>query len=220
MEHVLEVKNRETTGTKASARVRADGEIPGVLYGKDNENTHFLISERTLQEVLRHHEKLVKVKVEKGKPIDALIHAIQYEPVSGDILHCDLHIIKLDEEIEVSVPLELFGAELAPGASSGGTVEMILHDVTVSCLPNKIPEQITIDASSMEIGDSKTVADIDAGEGVKILTDSEEIVVVVHEPVDIEAETDVEESLKALDEEPTVQKQKDDSAEGESGSEG
>ena len=215
MENVFEVKPRETLGTKAAAKNRSNGDVPGVIYGKENTSTHFLISERMLQEGLRNHEKLVKIQVGKDKPLDALIHGIQYEPVSGDVLHCDLHIVKLDEQIEVSVSLELLGVEISPGAAAGGTVEMVLHELPVSYLPHNIPEQLTIDASKMEVGETKLVSDIETGEGITILTEADSIVAVVHEPVDLEAETDVEESLKGLEAEPTVLTQKEDTDENE-----
>jgi len=216
MEHVLEVVTRETKGSRSSQKSRNEGNIPGVLYGKALENKHFLIEEQKLMEILRHHEKLVSLKIGKDKPVDALIHEVDYEPVSGKVLHLDLHQVKLDEKIEISVPVEMIGSDISPGVVKGGTVDLILHTVTVSCFPNVIPEQLVVDVSEMDIGDSKYVKDLDLIEGIEVVSDAEEVLITMNAPVDIEAETDIEESLKELEEEPTVLKQKEEPEEGES----
>jgi large subunit ribosomal protein L25 len=221
MENVLTGYPREKLGTDASENLRKQEKIPAVLYGKGVENVHFYIEKAELQKALRLHEKLLNIKIGKKEAIPTLIQEIQYEPVGGDMLHIDFHVVKLDEAIEVDVSIETIGSELSPGIQEGGNLEIHLHEITVSCFPDRIPEKMTIDVSGMVIGDSKTVGDLEVIEGVEIISDSEEVILSITQPIDVEAETDIEESLQELEgAEPTVQKQKEPSeAEGEDESE-
>lgn len=210
METVLKGYKRDRRGTKACKKLRKEGKIPAVLYGKDIDTVHMSVDRMEIERLLRQQERLLSLSVGKDKAVPALVQDIQYEPIRGDILHLDFLMVNLDEKIEVDVAVELVGAELTPGVQEGGNLETVLHDVSVLCLPDQIPEALTLDVSKMNIGDTKTVADLELPEGIEVNTEADEIVAAVHEPVDVEAATDIEESLQEIETaEPTVQKQKE-----------
>jgi len=210
MDTVLKGYERKETGTRASQKLRNEEKIPAVLYGKDTKNTNFYIEKQEVEKLLRRQERLLNLSIGKGDPVPTLIQDIQYEPIKGDMLHIDFLKVSLDEKIEVDVPVELRGSELSPGVQEGGNLETVLHEITVLCFPDRIPESLSLDVSGMGIGEVKTVSELEQVEEVEILTDAEEIVASVHEPVDVEAATDLEESLQEIEAgEPTVQKQKE-----------
>jgi len=210
MEVTLTAYPRGKTGSREARKLRRENKVPAVVYGGGGENVNVYVEKREAEKVVSHQERFLTLRIEGGDSFPALVQDVQYDPVSGDVLHLDFMRVQKDEKVEVEVPLELVGAELAPGVQEGGNLEILIHEVTVSCLPGSIPETLTLDASDMTIGDSKTVADIDPVEGVEILLDPGEVVAAVLEPVDVEAETDVEESLKEVEgPEPAVQKQKE-----------
>ena len=95
----------------------------------------------------------------------------QRDPVRGSLTHLDLLEVKLDEEIEAEVPIELLGAEDAPGVKEGGVLEHVTHQVTISALPTAIPDAIPADVSGMSIGDTLQLSALIAPEGVEFAVD-------------------------------------------------
>ncbi len=214
MEEIIEVKSREKLGTRATIELRKAGSVPAVLYGKGIPSVHFSVDRKLAEEIMRHTEKLLKVKVGKAEAVPALIQDVQLNAISGEIIHFDALVVRLDEKVEMSVTVEIFGADVSPGIQEGGALEINVHEVMVSCFPDRIPEKLEIDASQMVIGDIKHVSDLVMPEGVELLGDLEENLILISEPVEIEAATDIEASLEELEgAEPTVQKQKEDEGE-------
>ena len=106
----------------------------------------------------------------------------QRHPVRGQTVHVDLLRVRLDKPIEAVVPLELLGADDAPGVKVGGVVEHIVREVTIEALPNNIPEALSYDVSELEIGDTVTLSAVVAPEGVTIIDDPEETIVILSAP--------------------------------------
>lgn len=210
MEFILSGKLRDKVGSRHAVKSRKNGQIPAVLYGRAIENLHFSVNRRKLDELLRHHEKFLQIKIGDMKPVNVIIQDIQYDAISGEVLHLDVRSVKLDEKISADVSLKIIGSELAPGVQEGGNLEIIIHELTVSCFPDKIPESIEIDVSEMKMDETKTGKDIEPIEGVEVVIDADEILVHMVKAIDVEAETDIEQSLQEIEEsEPTVQKQKE-----------
>ena len=131
----------------------------------------------------------------------------QRDPVRGDLVHLDLHEVKLDEKIEADVTIELIGAEDAPGVKEGGVLEHVTHEITISALPTAIPESIPADVSGMVIGDTLQLSALVAPEGVEFALgedqNADEVTIATLSPprVEEEPEPELEEEAELVGEE-------------------
>ena len=194
----LDVKPRETGGSADSRRLRADGLVPGVLYGAGEQAHPFAVEERELRRVLtgEHglHAILDVVFDGQKKAHHAVLKEYQLDPVRPRLLNIDLHEVRLDRVIQSQAAVELAGE--SPGVKEGGVLTLVLRDVNVEALPMEVPDRLELDISAMTIGDSLRVADIVAPEGVKLLDDPDAVVVTVTPPTKVEEPEEVEEELE------------------------
>lgn len=194
----LDVKPRETGGSADSRRLRADGLVPGVLYGAGEQAHPFAVEERELRRVLtgEHGLHAILDVVFDGQKTahHAVLKEYQLDPVRPRLLHIDLHEVRLDRVIQSQVAVEPAGE--SPGVKEGGVLTLVLRDVNVEALPMEVPDRLELDISAMTIGDSLRVADIVAPEGVKLLDDPDAVVVTVTPPTKVEEPEEVEEELE------------------------
>ena len=194
----LDVKPRETGGSADSRRLRADGLVPGVLYGAGKQAHPFAVEERELRRVLtgEHglHAILDVVFDGQKTPHHAVLKEYQLDPVRPRLLHIDLHEVRLDQVIQSQVAVEPTGE--SPGVKEGGVLTLVLREVNVEALPMEVPDRLELDISEMTIGDSLRVGDIVAPEGVKLLDDPDAVVVTVTPPTKVEEPEEVEEELE------------------------
>ncbi len=192
----LEVKERgaDQLGTRNTKRLRRQGLIPGVLYGKANKA--FVVGERELRVALTGSSGLhaiVDVVIQgQTTPHHAVLKDYQQHPVRGTITHVDFHEVRLDQPITASVNVQLIGE--APGTKVGGVVQQVTRELHVEALPMAIPEFVEADISSLELGDTLRLKDVKPVAGVTFLDDFEETVIanctsprVVEEEVEVEA---------------------------------
>ena len=174
----LEVKERgaDQLGTRNVKRLRRQGLIPGVLYGKANKA--FVVGERELRIALTGPSGLhgiVDVVIEGQKtPHHAVLKDYQQHPVRGTITHVDFHEVRLDQPIQARVVVELTGEPV--GVTEGGVLSQVNREITVEALPMEIPEHLELDVSGMAIGDTLRLVDLPVQESVKFLDDPEETV--------------------------------------------
>jgi large subunit ribosomal protein L25 len=175
----LEVAERERKGTRESRRLRKQGLIPGVLYGRSKPHT-ICVPERELRRVLTGdaglHAILDVVLQGQKTTHPSILKEYQQDPVKGRLIHIDLQEVRLDQPITASVTVALVGAEDAPGIREGGVLSQVNREVNVEALPMEIPEHLELDVSVVQIGDTLRVADLRVPEGVKLLDDPEETV--------------------------------------------
>ena len=197
-EIVLNARTREIKGKQACRRLRQEGFVPAVIYGKDEEPLNLECEKKDLLKVLhtRAGENVVlKLKISKNREEfnrTALVKEVQHDPLKGEVLHVDFNHISLTKLIKVEIPVEAKGE--SKGVKEGGVLEHILWQVEVECLPTQIPEKIDARVDALEIGDSIHVKDLIPPPGVKILTDPEMAVICVEPPkVEKSAEEKVEE---------------------------
>jgi large subunit ribosomal protein L25 len=176
---------REERGTRAARRLRRQGLVPVVLYGRKQGNVLLVTREEDLESVLEEHSYVVELQWD-GQSEHAQIKEMQIDELNECILHVDFARISMSERIQVEVPVEFDGD--APGASEGGVVEPQLRAIEVEALPNQIPESISVDISELGIGDSARVGDVDFPAGVNPLTDPSNVVVAVVAPTEVEEE--------------------------------
>lgn len=214
----LDVETRQENGRTKSNAIRKQGFIPAVVYKEGKESQPIRISHHDFMQLSHeHHLESVVVNVrikddKKKKSHPCLVKEIQYEPVHGDILHVDFNEISLTKLIKVNVGV-LAKGEPAGVKQEGGSLEHILWEVEVECLPTDIPKEFEIDVSQMKIGDAVHVKDIKLPPGVKILNDPDAVVLSVASPMKEEVVEVPEGEEKA---EPEVIKEKKEvPAEGE-----
>jgi large subunit ribosomal protein L25 len=176
---ILEVKERgvDQLGTRNTKRLRREGMIPGVIYGKVNKP--FVVGERELRTALTGPSGLhaiVDVVIDGSKtPHHAVLKDYQQHPLRGTITHVDFHEVRLDQPIQAAVAVQLVGE--APGSKVGGVIQQVARELHVEALPSAIPEHIEVDISSVELGDTLRLQDIPAIEGVTFLDDPAETVI-------------------------------------------
>ncbi len=200
----LKVAERHDFGSRTTRRLRRAGFVPGVVYGGGRDARPFQVPERELRAVLLHGGALIDVVVDGGNPTPVVIKEQQRHPVRGSDVHVDLLEVKLDEEIEADVPVELFGADEAPGVDEGGVLEHVTRELTIRALPTAIPESIVADVSAMEIGDTLQLSALVAPEGVEFVADEpDEVTIATLSPPRVEEEPkpEVEEEAELVGEE-------------------
>ncbi|HET9460666.1 MAG TPA: 50S ribosomal protein L25 [Gaiellaceae bacterium] len=174
----LEVREREELGSRRSRRLRAQGFIPGVLYGKGHSRA-IVVPERDLRTAMTGPSGLhaiLDVVIEGQKTVHPSILAeYEQDPIRGTISHIDLREIRLDQAIHATVVVHLVGDSV--GVKAGGVLSLVARELHVEALPADVPEHIDVDVSLMEVGDVLRLADIPAIESVTYLDDAHETVI-------------------------------------------
>jgi large subunit ribosomal protein L25 len=174
----LEVKERERTGSRESRRLRRDGLIPGVLYGRGKAPHAICVPERELRRALTGGHGLhaiLDVVLEGQKTTHAsILKEAQQDPIKGRVIHVDLQEVRLDQPIQAQVVIELVGE--AEGVKEGGVLSQVVREINVEALPMEVPDRLELDVSGMVIGDTLRLADLPPREGVTYLDDPEETV--------------------------------------------
>jgi len=174
----LTVQERESRGSAESRRLRKQGLIPGVLYGRGKTPHAISVPERELRRVLTGagglHAILDVVLEGQATTHASILKDYQQDPIRGHISHIDLQEVRLDQPIQASVTVQLIGEPA--GVKEGGVLSQVQREINVEALPMEIPEHIDLDVSGMAIGDTLRLADLAAVEGVTYLDDPEETV--------------------------------------------
>jgi large subunit ribosomal protein L25 len=194
----LEVQARESRGSSESRRLRADGLVPGVLYGNGGNAQPFCIEERELRKALTGdhglHAILDVVLEGQQKAHHAVLKEYQLDPTRARLLHIDLQEVRLDQAIQTQVVVELLGD--SEGVKEGGVLSQIQREVNVEALPMEVPDRLELDVSRMVIGDALRLSDLRVPEGVKLLDDPDTVLATVTPPTKIEEPEVVEEELE------------------------
>jgi large subunit ribosomal protein L25 len=190
----LAVDSRAAGGSREARRLRRSGRVPGIVYGGGGEAVSFDADSRELRLALASSGAVLDLSIDGAKATPVVLKEAQRDPVRGDTVHVDLLRVRLDEEIHAVVPLELTGAESAPGVKQGGVLEQITRELNVNALPTSIPEAIVHDIGSMEIGDTILLQVVSPPEGVTLLDDPETVLATLSPPrLQSEAEAEEEE---------------------------
>ncbi len=201
-EFVISANVRNVIGKQVKA-LRRDGRLPAVIYGHEVAPIAIDLDVREASRILAGmtSSQFIKIDVD-GITHTALIREKQRHPVRGNLLHVDFLAVSMTEKLRASVTIEIVGD--APAARDyNGIVVTVVEIVEVECLPRDLPERIIVDISTLvEIGDAIYVRDIDLPEEVSVLTDIDEVVVLVTAPAMEEKEE--EEELEEGELEPEV----------------
>ena len=218
----VEAEARETFGKNAARRLRHVGRIPAVVYGGGGPAVSVTVDPKAIIRILRSeagHNSLFTLQISDKAPARVMLRDWQWEPIKGDLMHVDMVRIARDEKLHVRVPIRITGE--AQGVKiQGGVLEFILRDVEVECLPDDIPEHITVDVTDLLIGRQLRVADLPVAESVKVLADAGRVVAHIVAPKTEAASTTTEAELETAASEPEVmRKGKAEEEGGEAGKE-
>jgi ribosomal protein L25, Ctc-form len=187
----LKVVPREPGGSRQARRLRREGNVLGVLYGRGEQPLSFQVQARELRHALADAGAVMDLTVEGGSSTPVVVKDLVRHPVSGATMHIDLLRVRLDVKIQASVVLELVGGDDSPGAVDGGVLEQITRELTIEALPNDIPDSLTHDVSTMQIGDTVTL-DAIVPPGSVVLIDDPETVIATLSPPRLQVESDDE----------------------------
>jgi large subunit ribosomal protein L25 len=174
----LEVREREDLGSRRTRRLRSEGLVPGVLYGKGHARA-IAVPERELRNAMTGPSGLhaiLDVVLEGQKTVHPSILAdYQQDPIRGTISHIDLREVRLDQPIHATVVVQLVGESV--GVKSGGMLSLVTREVHLEALPADVPEHIEVDVTAMEVGDVLRLSDVQAIANVTLLDDPQETVI-------------------------------------------
>ena len=191
----LTVTKREQLGSRETRRLRKQGIVPGVLYGRA-EPIAIAVEVRELRRALTGKaglHSILDVEIDgTGDSHASILKDYQLDKVRGGVTHVDLQEVRLDRLIHASVAVQLIGGEDAPGVREGGVLSQPLRELNVEALPLEVPEHFELDVSQMGMGDTLRLADIVVPDGVTLLDDLETVAATVTAPTREEEPEEVE----------------------------
>jgi large subunit ribosomal protein L25 len=199
-QETLRAQKRVSSGSRPARRLRREGQVPAIVYGRDLDTVSLRVSDRDLYSIL-HTEAglnaLINLEIEDGGSVLTVAREVQRDPVRGDITHLDFIKVSLDEEIEAEVSLQLVGTPIGVREDQG-LVEAIETTLMIRALPTQIPNAVELDIADLSVGDGLKVADLPQIEGVTYLADEEAPLVTILAPTVVEEEV-AEELLEGLE---------------------
>ncbi|WP_028781778.1 50S ribosomal protein L25/general stress protein Ctc [Thalassobacillus devorans] len=190
----IQLKANQRTDLKQSTsrELRQEGNVPAVVYGKDKEPITVSVNSIELLKTVRDEGRnaIISLDVEGNKTVDVMLHEYQIDPLKDELIHADFYIVDMAQEMDVEVPVRLDGEAI--GSKEGGVLQQPLYHLQVRAKPNNIPEEITVDVSELQVGDSIMVSDLKQGRNYEILDDENQTIVSVTPPEEMpeEPETD------------------------------
>ena len=156
----LSSEPREDAGKGVARKLRSQGRLPAVLYGRTDRPVGLSLSEVEMKGILRKHAESAIVDLAMGgSTINAIVRDVQRHPASGKLVHIDLQRIRLDEKLRVEIHINVSGVPFGV-KDQGGILEHGARSVNVMCLPTDIPNAIPIDVSALHIHHSVKIKDV------------------------------------------------------------
>lgn len=177
-ETILKVDSRLKHGTSLSKKLRSQGRIPAVFYGKDILK-HYSVDDSKFRALMRSSGgtlSLIELQDDSGDKELALLKDIQIDSVKDNILHLDFVQVTRGQTLETKIPLELVGESIGV-KSMGGILEFHQSEILVRCRPSQLPKGLELDISGLDLGDSLQIRNLPVIEGVEYVADSESNIV-------------------------------------------
>ncbi len=168
MSIVLDVDVRNETGTGRARQARRDGMVPGVIYGGDEGPVAFSAKYNEVIKAINSGQflqSMIEISHD-GKKQKVLTKDVQFHPVNDMPVHLDLFRVTNKTIIEVEVSVNFIGEDVSPGMKEGGALNVVRHAIEVKCPAGSIPDQIDVDISKMEIGDSIHISEVELPKSV------------------------------------------------------
>jgi large subunit ribosomal protein L25 len=176
----LVVAVRSESGSSAARRLRRQGLVPGVMYGRGIAPMPLAVNAKSLRELIHAggHNVVVRLNIENGSEAPTvMLKEIQRDAVGGGLLNVDFQKISLTEKVTAQVPVVLLGE--APGVKQGGVLDHVLREVEVECLPTAIPVSLEVNVSDLQVGHSLHVSDLAPPPDVVITNEPTDVIVTV-----------------------------------------
>lgn len=187
----LNASPRTETGKKTE-QLRAQGNLPAVVYGPKQAPTALTISKQEFDKVLKEagESTVVSITGIGSAPVDVLIHDVAFDARRGGVVHVDFYAIEAGQKLTVHVPLNYIGE--APAVKLGGTLTKVLHEIEVEADATKLPKEIEVDISGLVDFTSQIhVKDLAVPKGVEIKNAADDVVALVQEVVEEKEEAPV-----------------------------
>ncbi|MBT4694879.1 MAG: 50S ribosomal protein L25 [Planctomycetaceae bacterium] len=185
MAELFQTELRDLTGSANTRRLRRSGNVPAILYGHGKENVSLSLVSKQVQAAIAKREKLVQL--EGAVTENALVKAVQWDALGSTVIHLDLTRVDENETVEVTVVIVVKGT--APGLAAGGRVNRTIRRTQITCPVMKIPSEIELNLSTLELNGSLTLADLDLPEGTQLVAAPETVVATCTEIVVVEEST-------------------------------
>lgn len=217
----LPAELREGVGKGASRALRREGRVPAVIYGDKKDPVGIHVEEKLLAKMLQtghFMNSVVEVTVGKDKH-RTLPKDVQFHPVTSRPVHVDFFRLAKDATVTVAIPVHFKNEEAAPGLKRGGVLNVVRHDLELVCDATKIPDEVVVDLTGLEVGDSVHISAVTLPEGTKsAIEDRDFTIATLVAPSSMKSDEDAEAEAVAADEVPATE-QEGEEAEGEEGSE-
>jgi large subunit ribosomal protein L25 len=166
---VLNVEKREKVGTGGARATRNAGLIPGILYGGPRGAVAIEINAKDVEIAIRSGKFLSHmVEIDhRGERQPVIPRAVQFHPVTDQPLHVDLYRVEENAEIAIDVVVHFRNHDASPGLKRGGVLNIVRHTIKLKCKANKIPEEVVVDLTGLDIGDSVHISHIKLPEGAR-----------------------------------------------------
>ncbi|ENH97621.1 50S ribosomal protein L25 [Gracilibacillus halophilus YIM-C55.5] len=204
----LQAKKRDNLLKSVTKEIRKAGDVPAILYGNEVEPQTISVNNIELVKTVREEGRnaIISLQVDNDH-LDVMLHDYQTEPLKGELIHADFYAVNMSEEMDVNVPISVEGE--AKGVKEGGVLQQPLYELQVRAKPRDIPEQITVNVTDLEIGDSILASDLKDGKKYEVLEDETATIVSVLVP---DEQPSAEEAAgETEDAEPEVINEKSDS---------
>ena len=193
----LETEARTNSGSKHAERLREQGRVPAILYGRHQDPVAISLDAHDFNEGLHHGHRLVDLHI-GGATEKALIKDLQYDHLGKSVIHVDLIRVSVTDTVKVAVPVELKG--VAKGTHEGAIVEAHAAAVEVECLVTAIPKSIAASIKDLGVGQALHASDLSLPEGVKLASSPELLIATCHVVAEIKTTEEVEEETPAAPE--------------------
>lgn len=181
-EMTIEVQKREAQGKNANRRLRAEGFVPAVVYGQGKESVTIQVKKTRVEKLLRDTDGdnpvfLLKMAGTKQSR-HTMIRELDADPITGQMIHIDFQRINMEENVRVSVAVEVHGVSYGV-KTENGLMDFVTREVEVECTPDKIPGHVEVDVTELHIGQHIEAGDIELPEGVTLLDDETKVIVSI-----------------------------------------
>lgn len=189
----LSAETRERAGKGASRALRREGRVPAVIYGNNQEPLSIHVEAKALYKLLmtgHFFNSIVELTID-GKAERTLPKDVAFDPVTDRPIHADFLRLNKNSKVDVAVPVHFTNEEASPGLKRGGVLNIVRHEIELVCEADKIPEEIEIDVTGYEVGDSIHISSVTLPEGsVSAITDRDFTIATIVAPSGLKSKDD------------------------------